>query len=129
MSLSWGASWLRSWGDSWGASNPLNITTGGISHEDAKRYRDYLERLAGIKKTKNVTERVIEAVEVVKKLPVKTKVIEKIALKREIDYAALDKEIHSILTYLDKMEQRALFIQEQIRKQQDDDLALLLLLS
>lgn len=129
MSLSWGVSWLRSWGDSWGSLTPLAQTTGGISPEDARRYREYLERLSGIKKTETVTERVIEAVEVIKELPVKTKSIEKIVLKREIDFTALDREIELIIAYLDKMEQRALEIQERIRKQQDDDLALLLLLS
>lgn len=131
MTISWGVSWLRSWGNSWGAISPLtpNVSTGGVSPDDYKRYRDYLERLVGIKKTDVVTEKVIEAVEVIKELPIKTKTIEKIVTKKEIDFTALDKEMAAILAYLDRMERKAIALQERIRKQQDDDLALLLLLS
>lgn len=129
MSLSWGVSWLRSWGGSWGSSNPLTQTTGGISYEDAKRYREYLERLVNINQPKQVNELVIEAAEAVKELPVKTKQLKAIVQKQEINFKALDREIQAILAYLDKMEKQALIIQNRIRKQQDDDLALLLLLS
>jgi hypothetical protein len=52
MASAWGNSWLNSWGNSWGAITSIitNAPKGGISPDDAKRYRDYLERLAGIKK-------------------------------------------------------------------------------
>lgn len=126
MASSWGNSWLRSWGNSWGSILTTG-TRGGISPDDAKRYRDYLERLTGIRKPENVTQRVIEAVEVIKELPVKASVIKAIPKKREIDYALLDKEIALIQAYIDKMEQRALLIQEQAK--QEEEISLLLLLT
>lgn len=101
-------------------------TRGGIPPEDVKRYRDYLEKLTRITSTKEITQEVIEAAEAITEIPLVTKQVSQIAFEtQEIDFAKLEIELSNIQNYINKLELHA----QRFLREQDDELALLLLIN
>lgn len=103
-------------------------TRGGLPIEDAKRYREYLEKLNGIKSVKEITPEVIEAAQVITEIPLDTKQVSNIIKETpSIDLAKLAIELSKIQKYIYQME--LVTIQAQrILREQDDEMALLLLI-
>lgn len=107
---------------------PSIETRGGLPIEDAKRYREYLEKLNGIKSVKEITPEVIAAAQVITEIPLDTKQVSNIIKETpSIDLAKLAIELSKIQRYIDQME--LVTIQAQrILREQDDEMALLLLI-
>jgi hypothetical protein len=114
------------WG---GTPEPIiNAPKGGIPFEDAKRYREYLEKLNGIKQAKEITPDIIEAAQAITEIPIETKqVLNLIKETPSIDFKKLSIELSKIQRYIDQMELATIQAQ-RILREQDDEMALLLLI-
>jgi len=103
-------------------------TRGGLPIEDAKRYREYLEKLNGITSAKEITQEVIEAAQVITEIPLETKQVSNIIKQQpNIDISKLTLELVKIQRYIDQMEIATIQAQILLREQ-DDEVALLLLI-
>ena len=119
--------WSGFW--DWGGDVPVDVvTTGGISPHDAKRYREYLERLTGINSGQKITPQVIEAAQAITEIPVPAKQVSQIAFETpKIDFTQLAIELANIQNYINRMELAAIQAQRFLREQ-DDEMALMLLI-
>lgn len=122
MASSWGSSWLGAWGNSWGVID--RDTHDGGSEEDYRRYRKYLERLTKAVERKKISPKVIEAVQEIE-LPVETPEIKKLTIPESvIDFSALEREIEKLNAFINQF-----LIQQEQMREQDDEFALLLLVT
>lgn len=109
---------------------PDAITGGGFFTDHHKKYREYLEKLAGIRKKEDVTKKDIAVVRKIAKA-VKIEAPEiKIAARQkqpDIDYTAVALEIAAIQQRIIALLEQAALV--QIKKRQEEEAALVLLLT
>jgi len=108
---------------------PVVETRGGISPEEAKRYREYLEKLNNVTAQKEVTQEIIEAAQVIEELPISIPQIKAISIQSpQINIQALNLELFRIQEYLDRMIGFSIELERQ-KREKDDELALLLMIN
>lgn len=108
----------------------INRVYGGFFPDHHKKYREYLEKLTGIRKKEEVTKQEINVIKKIAKR-VKVDVPEiKIAAKqrqREIDYSAIALEVSAIQQKIIMLLEQAATL--QMKKNKDEEIALVLLMS
>lgn len=104
-------------------------TRGGISPEEARRYREYLEKLNNVTSQKEVTQEIIEAAQVIEELPIVIPQVKAISIQSpQINIQALNLELFRIQEYLDRMIGFSIELERQ-KREKEDELALLLMIN
>lgn len=104
-------------------------TRGGLPIEDAKRYREYLEKLNNVTTQKEVTQEIIEAAQIIEELPISIPQVKAISVQApQINIQALNLELFRIQEYLDRMIGFSIELERQ-KREKDDELALLLMIN
>lgn len=95
-------------------------TAGGIDSQQAKKYREQLQRLEKLTRLKEITKADVQAAKIIEELPVVAPQIEAIAEQKiEIDYSALFAEITKVRDYIEMIMLKNISYQDMKRKEEE----------